>query len=228
MLLQSTIGFGFPIFAMIFLTLIFPFQTAVTITQSAGILGVGYFFFKYFKHVKWKVLLPFLLSAVPIGLFCTAVGTNISVSNLKIYLGIVLVGIALFFLLFDRKIKIKANIVSGVSLGCASGILNGFFAIGGPPVALYLLPATNEKISYIATANAYFFLFKIANLSLRFSNGSVGKDHYLLILTSIIAMAMGSIIGDRIMQYIKMNILKKHVYAFVGISGLIIFLQEIL
>ena len=40
-----------------------------------------------------------------------------------------------------------------------------FFAIGGPPVALYLLPATNEKIPYIATANAYFFLFKVFRCS---------------------------------------------------------------
>lgn len=227
-ILQSAIGFGFPIFAMIFFSAMFPFQTAVTITQTAGILGVGYFFVKYFRHVKWKALLPFLLSAVPVGMLCTIIGDGLPVGGLKVYLGVVLVLIAAFFLFFDKKTSIKANTASGIILGGTSGVLNGFFAIGGPPVALYLLPATNDKISYIATANAYFFLFKIANLALRFTNGSVGIEHAGLIVLSIVSMVAGSLIGDKVMNMIPMAMLKKLVYIFVAISGIVIVVQELM
>ena len=95
--LQSSIGFGFPIFAMIFISMLFPFQTATTITQAAGILGVGYFFFRYIRQVRWRVLAPFILSAIPVGMLCTLVSDKLDVSLLKIYLGVVLVLIALFF-----------------------------------------------------------------------------------------------------------------------------------
>ena len=225
--LQSSIGFGFPIFAMIFMSMLFPFQTATTITQAAGILGVGYFFFKYIKQVRWKVLAPFILSAIPVGMLCTLVSSALNVSVLKIYLGIVLMLIALFFLFFDKKIHLKANAFSGVVLGGISGVLNGFFAIGGPPVALYLLPAVNDKIPYIATANAYFFLFKIFNLAIRFTNGSLASEHVPFLIVSIISMVIGSLIGDKIMNRLPMNLMKKLVYIFVGVSGAVIIFQEL-
>lgn len=226
--LQSAIGFGFPIFAMIFFTRMFPFPTAVTITQSAGILGVAYFFFKYVKQVKWNVLLPFLFSAIPIGLLCTIVSDNMPVGSLKLYLGMVLVLLSLFFLLSKGQKKLKTSKTNGVLLGGISGALNGFFAIGGPPVALYLLPSCdNDKIAYIATANAYFFLFKLVNLSLRFSNGSVQSEHIPLLAVSIISMVAGSLLGDKVMNLIPMELLKKLIYIFVGISGLVIIIQEL-
>ena len=225
--LQSSIGFGFPIFAMIFMSMLFPFQTATTIPQAAGILGVGYFFFKYIKQVRWKVLSPFILSAIPVGMLCTLVSADLDVSILKIYLGVVLILIALFFLFFDKKVHLKANAFSGIVLGGISGVLNGFFAIGGPPVALYLLPAINDKIPYIATANAYFFLFKIFNLAIRFTNGSLASEHIPFLIVSIISMVIGSLIGDKIMNRLPMNLMKKLVYIFVGVSGAVIIFQEL-
>ena len=225
--LQSSIGFGFPIFAMIFMSMLFPFQTATTITQAAGILGVGYFFFKYIKQVRWKVLSPFILSAIPVGMLCTLVSADLDVSLLKIYLGVVLILIALFFLFFDKKVHLKANAFSGIVLGGISGVLNGFFAIGGPPVALYLLPAINDKIPYIATANAYFFLFKIFNLAIRFTNGSLASEHVPFLIVSIVSMVVGSFIGDKIMNKLPMEFMKKLIYIFVGFSGAVIICQEI-
>ena len=225
--LQSSIGFGFPIFAMIFISMLFPFQTATTITQAAGILGVGYFFFRYIRQVRWRVLAPFILSAIPVGMLCTLVSDKLDVSLLKIYLGVVLVLIALFFLFFDKKVHMKANTLSGIVLGGISGVLNGFFAIGGPPVALYLLPATNEKIPYIATANAYFFLFKVFNLALRFTNGSFASEHVPFLAMSIAAMVVGSLIGDKVMNRLPMELMKKLIYIFVGLSGVLIIFQEL-
>lgn len=226
-ILQAVIGFGFPIVGMIFMTMLFPLPAATTIVQTAGIIGVGYLFFKYLKHVRWKVLLPFLLCAVAFGSILTWYSYKVSVSNLKMYMGILLILIAVFMLFLSEKVKLKATPAVGCAMGLLSGAMNGFFAIGGPPVALYLLPAIDEKLAYIATANAYFFLFKIVNLPIRFTNGSVGKEHIGFIITAIVSMTLGTFTGEQLVM-LKMDkkLLSKLVYGFVIISGLIIVIQE--
>lgn len=227
-MLQATIGFGFPIFAMIFLVMIFPFSTAVTICQFAGILGVAYFFFKYWKYVQWKILLPFLVPALVIGVFLTWYSAKLPVSQLKFCLGVALVVIAVFLFFGSDKVALKPSAWSGGIMGAVSGVLNGVFAMGGPPVALYLLPAIGEKIAYIATANAYFFIFKVFSLPIRFLNGSVTTEHLGFLAVSLVSMTVGTVIGDRIMRKIPSGILKKLVYLFVGISGIVIIFQELL
>ena len=228
-ILQAAIGFGFPIIGMIFMSMVFPLPAATTIVQTSGIVGVGYLFFKYFRHVRWKTLLPFLLCAVAFGSVLTWYSYKVSVSNLKLYMGVLLILIAVFMLFFSDKVKLKATPAVGCAMGLVSGAMNGFFAIGGPPVALYLLPAIEEKLAYIATANAYFFLFKIVNLPIRFTNGSVGTEHIGYILVSIVAMTIGTFTGEQLVM-LKMDkkLLSKLVYGFVIISGLIIIIQEAL
>jgi uncharacterized membrane protein YfcA len=226
-MLQATIGFGFPIFAMIFLVMIFPFSTAVTITQFAGLLGVGYFFFKYRKFVQWRVLLPFLVPALLIGISLTYVSVEFPVSQLKIGLGLVLIGIALLFLFRSGSIGVKPTPQMGFLMGSLSGVMNGLFAVGGPPVALYLLPTTEDKLGYIASANAYFLIFKIFSLPIRFSNGSIQREHIPFLLVSLFSMTIGILIGDRLMRRIPKPLLRIMVYSFVAVSGLIIILQEI-
>ena len=227
-ILQAAIGFGFPIIGMIFMSMIFPMPAATTIVQTSGIVGVGYLFFKYIRQVKWKTLLPFLLCALATGTFLTWYSSGLSVPDLKMYMGILLILIAVFMLFAAEKVKLKPTIPVGCSMGVLSGIMNGFFAIGGPPVALYLLPAIDDKIAYIATANAYFFLFKVFNLPLRFTNGSVGAEHIGYILASVASMTVGTFVGEHmVMLRIDKKLMSKLVYAFVIISGLIIVIQEV-
>lgn len=226
--LQALIGFGFPIIAMIFFSMIFPMQTAVTICQTAGIAGVAYLFFKYIRYVQWKTLLPFLSAAVSSGVVITWCFSSLESGHLKFYMGIVLCLIALFMLAFEKNVKIKVNPGVGVLMGLLSGAMNGFFAIGGPPVALYMMPATDDKLKYVATVNAYFFIFKVFSLPIRFTNGSVGMEHIKLIVVSIMMMTMGTLIGERIMLKINKDLIQKLVYGFVFISGVLIVVQELI
>ena len=226
-MLQALIGFGFPIFAMIFLVRLFPFSSAVTISQFAGLIGVGFFFFKYFKEVRWTVLLPFLIPALIIGIFLTWYSAKLPVSELKIGLGFVLILIAFYMFFCSGRLSMHPTKLLGCSMGAVSGVLNGVFAIGGPPVALYLLPITENKIAYLASANAYFFIFKILSLPIRFLNGSVSIEQTGYLAVSLVGMTVGTVIGDKIMHKINEAMLKKLVYLFIGISGLVIIIEEI-
>ena len=225
-MLQATIGFGFPVFAMIFLVMLYPFSTAVTITQTAGLFGVAYFFLKYRKHVSWGILIPFLLPALSVGFLLTLFSMDFPVGKLKVSLGFVLIGIAGLFM-FNGKARMKPTKGTGLLMGGVSGVLNGLFAVGGPPVALYLLPAVDEKLTYIASANAYFFMFKVISLPIRFSNGSISNEYWPLLCVSLLSMTIGTVIGDKIMRGIPKDILQWMVYSFVAISGILIIVQEL-
>lgn len=227
-LLQASIGFGFPIFVMIFFSSMFPMATAVVLTQTSCVLGVGYFVVKYHKKINWAVLLPFLLSALSLGALCAIYSTSVNLSGLKTWLGLLLVILAVFFLFFNEKIRLKGSASSGVVLGALSGAMSGFFAIGGPPAALYLLPATGgDKLSYIATTNTYFFIFNLVSIFIRVSGGSLGGGDWLLALSGMLSMALGSALGDKLMRCLRMDMLKKFVYCFVLASGVIIIVQEL-
>ncbi len=226
--LQGAIGFGFPIFVMIFFSSMFPMPQAVALTQCSCILGVGYFVVKYHKKINWKVLLPFLLSAVAFGVICTLYSTRVNLSGLKLWLGVLLVILAIFFLFVSERLKVKASAGSGVALGAVSGAMSGFFAIGGPPAALYLLPATGgDKLSYIATTNTYFFIFNFVSIGLRISGGIIGREYAGLVLAGMLSMAAGSFLGDRLMRRLPMGMLKKFVCVFEGVSGLILMIEEL-
>ncbi len=226
-MLQALIGFGFPIFAMIFLVRLFPFSAAVTISQFAGLIGVGFFFFKYFKEVRWNILFPFLFPALIIGIFLTWYSAKLPISGLKICLGFVLILIALYMFFYSGRFSVRPTRLLGCSMGAVSGVLNGVFAMGGPPVALYLLPVTENKIAYLASANAYFFIFKIFSLPIRFLNGAVSIEQSSYLVVSLMGMTVGTVIGDKIMHRINEAMLKKMVYLFIGISGIVIVLEEL-
>lgn len=225
-MIQATIGFGFPVFGMIFFPMVFPFDTAVTLCQWAGTLGVTYFFVKYFDEIRWKTLVPFILPALAVGVALTWYSSQVSVQHLKLTLGFVLLGIAVTLLLFPGKAKLRPSPYTGGAMGALSGVLNGLFAIGGPPVALYLLPAISEKIAYIATVNTYFLAFKAVSLPIRLTNGSVNASHIGLLIASLVSMTIGSVIGDKIMRLVPKRLLETLVYSFVAVSGLIIIIQE--
>lgn len=76
--LQTNIGFGFPVIAMIFLPVILPFQTAVAITQLIALAGVSFLSLKYFKDIDWKTLTPLLGASLLVTGLITTFSFNFS------------------------------------------------------------------------------------------------------------------------------------------------------
>ncbi|MFA7109007.1 MAG: sulfite exporter TauE/SafE family protein [Sphaerochaetaceae bacterium] len=224
---QACVGFGLPIVAMIFLVQWFDFSTSVALCQITGLFGVSYIVIKYFSKIRWKILIPFLVPALLIGLFCVYYSLALNTTLLKILLGGFLFFLALFLFFVSNKFNIKANNLSGIITGVISGIFNGFFGIGGPTVALYMLPAIQERQPYIATVQFYFLLAGITSLAIRLEKGALNAGYLGYVGISIIAMLIGTITGDFFMNKISTNIMKKIVLGFVGISGLIIIIQQI-
>lgn len=226
--LQTNMGFGFPILAMIFLPMLFPFSTAVTLCQVIAIVSTAYLSIRYWKYIRWRILLPLLLVSLVIGAIVTYTSLSIQQGLLKMALGLTLMILAAFFVWFSNRIKLKGSIGSGLAMGAVAGLGNGLFGIGGPPVALYLMACIEDKNEYLATIQAYFLLSNISTILIRAFSGSIGTEHIPLVLFGWLGIGLGTWVGLLAFKKISMASLKKLVYAFVGLSGLWVFVQELL
>jgi len=225
--LQANIGFGFPIVAMIFFPSLFPFSTAVTLNQVIAIASTLFVSIRYRTYIRWRILLPLLLSSLLVAQLVIVYSLSIDTSYLTVVLGLFLVLLSLYFARFSEKIHIQPTVANGFLMGLVAGIGNGFFGIGGPPVALYLFAAATEKKSYLATIQAYFLFCNLHSILVRSLHGSLLVSHIPIILVGWVSIAIGTIAGLKLFTKIPEYFLKRIVYAFVGLSGLWIALQQL-
>ncbi|MDC7229628.1 MAG: sulfite exporter TauE/SafE family protein [Sphaerochaetaceae bacterium] len=226
--LQTSIGFGFAVFAMIFLPMVLPYGTAIAICQAIAILNTTYLAIRYYKYIQWKIMIPLLIPTLVLGIAFTLVSFSFETQYLKAMLGFVLLLLSLYFFRFSNSFHVQPTRKTGMAMGAISGVGNGLFGIGGPPAALYLLPAINEKLAYLATVQAYFTFNNITNLTTRILKGAFELSHIGLLIVGWLGVGLGTVLGLIAFKRVKTEIFKKLVYAFVGLNGAWIIIQELI
>ena len=129
--------------------------------------------------------------------------------------------------MLSDRIHFQPNAIAGVAMGVVSGISNGFFGIGGPPIALYFAPSIPDKTEYNATVQAFFSIVNTFILAVRLARGSFSMVSPSLVLVGIIALIPSSLIAMSFFRHINADALRRIIYAFVGVNGLIIAIREI-
>ena len=102
-----------------------------------------------------------------------------------------------------------------------SGILSGFFGIGGPLLALYFLAVTEEKEEYLGTLNGLFTITTLYQLALRIASGILTADCIPFIAVGIAAILLGRIAGSRIVDKTDKNKMRLLIYIFLAIAGIL-------
>ena len=103
---------------------------------------------QYRHHVRWRIVLPPTILYSVINFVVAQFVGQFDLRGLTVALALFLMALSLYFLAVARRIKVKPHPAIGVGVGIFSGITAGFFAIGGPPVALYMVSATDDYKSY--------------------------------------------------------------------------------
>ncbi len=228
-ILQSGLGFGSGIFLMNFYPGMFDYQKAVAFAQIAAVSLTATVTVRWFRYVNWKVLLPILLPAFVASTVSTRLSVGMDTSVLKLCLGFLLVGLSIYFSFLAGNVSMKASVKSGVVAGLVAGTGTGLFAIGGPVAAMYFSPATRSKQEYIATIQSYFFFNGSLSLTTRLLSGNIiTSADFPLIGAVIVGAFLGTFVGLKIVSMLNAALLKKLIYAFIGINGVIIILQYFL
>lgn len=217
---QSASGFGYAITAMTVLPLFLPLTDSMMVTIICSFFMILYLFLKYRKHVNYKIaFLPFVfsLAGAYVGLVLLVGSPN--ELALKI-LGGFLIVLSVYFFIFAQRIKLPNNRVSASVAGLVSGLVGGFFNMGGPPVVLFYSVAAKDKKEYIGTLQFLFLCMSILKFS--FFTATLGiSEHVLTIIPfGVASSAVGMVLGMMAFDKMPDKIINKVVYVIMALSGI--------
>ena len=226
-LVQSVTGFGGAVVMMLVLPHFFSIPAASSIA-SAVCLGLNLVLLvKFRRYLDWRLwLLPTLPYLVTSTAAIRAVG-QLDLRLLSAVFGGFLVVLAGYFFLFADRVSVQPTRRTAILCGGISGVTSGLFGIGGPLLSLYFLPASGSKERYSANLQCSFFVTNLLNMFTRLSEGIMTSDLIPLILVAFLAINVGKEVGLRILGRLNEEKLRRLVYLFVGLSGLLTLLQNI-
>lgn len=219
--IQSVTGFGSGIVMMLFFPSFFPLSIAPSVSEVVGLpLSIG-ITHHYKKAINYRLLLIptiFFLAGTTLAIYFV---TNTDLSYLKLLFGIFLFCLGIYNILFQSRIHIKGSLFSSFICAFGSGVFGGLFGIGGPLMVIYYLATTHTKEEYLGTLNALFIFTGIYRILLRYLNGLIPISIFLPIGIGIAGILIGEVVGNRFVDRVNGDQLKKLIYGFLCIAGLI-------
>lgn len=180
-------------------TLVIPM---VSLVLNLFVSSVGSFNFIRNKHVKSKLILPFLISSIPMAYL----GGSLQLSK-EIFYWVLLVSLvfvaARIYLFKDTMIKLnlshKGKIIISLVAGSILGLVAGIVGIGGGiylvPLILILGLGTEKEAA--ACAAIFVWLNSLSGLISRLQYNAINLADYIpLIVAVLLGGALGSFIGS--------------------------------
>lgn len=223
--IQRTIGFGFGIFIMTALPFLMPsYAEAVTLSGLLSLTSATVVMLQYVKYVTWKRFLPILVAFILFSTAAIMMLDKIEGPAMRMILGIMLIFLSLYFSFFKERLQkhIKATPGWMLGTGSISGVMGGLFGMQGPPVVLYLLVSEPSKNHYMGMIQTYAVTTNISMLAVRIYNGYVTPAVGTSYLYGLAGLAIGVIAGNWAFKRIPSRLFTYIVYAYIGISGMII------
>ena len=169
---QRTTGFGFGIFIMTMLPYLMPtYGEATTLSGILALTTSAVIVWRLKRFVTWQRLWVILLTFILVSTIAIFVLTRMEDHLLRLILGVALILISIYFLLFSQRIKLPQTRRVQVGAGTLSGLLGGFFGMQGPPAVLYFISSEKDKEHYMAMVQCYFLLGNLTMTLSRAMNG---------------------------------------------------------
>jgi uncharacterized membrane protein YfcA len=140
--------------------------------------------------------------------------------GLKLVFGLFLVALALYFMFASKSVRVRPTLGTAAVCGSLSGVLSGMFGIGGPPMVVYLLEATESNDAYFGTIQCFFALTNIVNTAMRAAAGTVTSTVLVFVAVGIVFAFAGRWLGAKLFTKLKPEPLKRCVYGFMAVSGI--------
>ena len=224
--IQNTVGFGSVIIMMAVLPLFLPVGVCPIVAQVTGAILSWWMLVGLWQHIEWKkVLLPMLFATAfnVIGLFFIK---GISDSVYLMILGILLMALAVWLIVFAQRIHIRSTPRNGSVAGLIGGLMGAFFAVSAPPLVLYYSATTEDKDNYTACLQVTLAIQTTAGVIGRGFMGMWPQEAWLLCVPAIIGVILGKFPGKWI--YGKLNVadFKRLIHTFIGVLGFYIFISN--
>jgi uncharacterized protein len=150
-------GFGFSLLSITAISLVMPVPEVVPSIFLLEVAASLNLVPGIWREIHWKSLRWLMLGYVvglPVGTYALI---NAPADPAQILLGICVIGTAIM-MLRGFRLKYTPGPTASTVTGAASGVLNGAFGIGGPPVVLFYL-STPGAAAIGRASIIFFFLF---------------------------------------------------------------------
>ena len=225
---QTLTGFGAGVILMTVLPYVFGVIRAGALNASVCLGLNAVLAYQHRSRLEWKkIVFPGILYIVGTAIGIRMTG-DFNVRFLTILFGLFLIAMAVYFLAFAKKAVIRPTPLAALLCCGVSGIFAGLFGIGGPMMALYFVQITDDHDSYIAALQTVFTVNGCLSLIQRVSRGLYTADLIPYTLVGLALVLVGKRFGQRFVEKINVETFKKTVYAFVGISGIVSIVQQLL
>lgn len=220
--IQRVSGFGFGIFMMAVLPFFMPsYGEATALSGLLALINSLYIAVRMWKYIPWKKLGLILLTFIVVSFFAVRVVASVDSHTLKHVLGVILIAVSIYFFFISERIRVKPTVGIQLSMGTASGLMGGFFGMQGPPAVLYFLACTETKEEYLAITQAYFLLGNAVMTGFRAANGFVTGAVGIGLVCGAVGVLIGIWIGAKVYARMSLPVLRKVVYAYMAVSGII-------
>ena len=193
-IMRAFTGFGFALTAVPVISLfMLPTQAvvlSVMLTLAVSLLTLPTFWGKFPVRTLW----PLIVSAALGTVLGTVLLANVPSSVFQLGIGVSVIGASLA-LTFYRPAQKEAGPGLTATTGFASGLMNGAFAIPGPPVIIYAMATQPEPDRSRALLMTFFLFSAIAAVLSYCVAGFVQVDSLWLFLLVFPAMYVGDKLG---------------------------------
>ena len=224
--IHTSTSFGFGIITIMVFPLLMPSYSCATVCVTVLTLAFTAINAIRMRHdIVWKWIVPTFVSYFIASFFAVKLLNAVDDGFIKKILGLVLILLSLYFIFFQKKIKMQPTKRNGFIAGALSGTLESLFCVGGPPIVLYLLTVSNDVRRYTASVQAWFAVTEVFLLGIRYINGLVTPEavHYSAI--GLLAIPPGIYLGNKLLNHMNPQSLKNIVYAIMLIYGFILLLK---
>ena len=220
--IQRVTGFGFGIFIMTALPFLMPsYAEATALSGLLALVSAFVTCVQMFRYLDWKKLWLILPVFLLVSFFSIKTVAGLDSHLLRRILGGVLVLVSIYFFFVSGKIHLKPSIPVQAGMGTVSGLMGGFFAMQGPPAAIYFLSCTDTKEQYMALISTYFVISNSLMTLFRAGNGFVTSAVGKAWVIAFPATLIGIWLGTKVYRRLPIQVLRKVVYAYMAIAGVI-------
>jgi len=219
-------GFGSSVFFVPLANFYFDFQTVL------GITAVFHVFSNLSKIAQFRKGLDralIIYLGVPAVLFVIVGGLltkYLNTTYLEIGLGIFLVLLSGFFLLFDEVSVQKGKLQAAVG-GTLSGLFAGLLGTGGAIRGLTMAAFNLEKSAFVATSAVIDFGVDLSRTVVYYANGFITREILIYIPFLLVIGWVGTWIGKRLLHFIPQRRFRMLSLVMILIIGVITLIQLI-
>jgi uncharacterized membrane protein YfcA len=198
---------------------LFEYKTALAVMFMQYLVVSIYSVVIGWKKVDIKMAMPCLIgnaTGLIIGYIFLAM---IKADYITRLLGIFLILLAIYFLFLNNRWRIKPTFGKGLALGNLSGVLGGLFGIGGPPLSIYLVNATDDIFVYLVNIQLSYGVGTAISAAMHASAGRYTPSVIGVLIVSLIPVIAGCMLGRSILKRFDKEKFNKIIYVFMIFMG---------